>query len=74
MQIRITYCLECNYLPRATSLAAELKQRFGVDAELIVGHEGIFDVEVDGRKVFSKFDVKRFPNPGEVEEGIAASR
>jgi selenoprotein W-related protein len=51
-------------------LAAELKQRFNVEAELKPGHKGIFDVEVDGKKVFSKHDVHRFPNPGEVEHLI----
>jgi selT/selW/selH-like putative selenoprotein len=51
-------------------LAAELKKRFDVDAELKPGHKGIFDVEVDGRKVFSKYDVNRFPQAGEVEKLI----
>lgn len=30
------------------------------------GDGGIFDVEVDGRLVFSKHDEGRFPEPGEV--------
>jgi predicted Rdx family selenoprotein len=48
-------------------LAAELKQEFGVDARLIKGQGGIFDVEVDGRMVFSKHkEGARFPEDGEV--------
>jgi selT/selW/selH-like putative selenoprotein len=53
-------------------LAAELKKRFGIDPELQPGHKGVFDVEADGRKVFSKYETHRFPNPGEVEELLEA--
>lgn len=48
-------------------MAAELKQRFGVESRLIKGGGGIFDVRVDGDLVFSKFRESRFPDPGEVE-------
>jgi selT/selW/selH-like putative selenoprotein len=51
-------------------LAADLKKRFDVDAELKPGGGGIFDVEVDGTKVYSKKETHRFPNPGEVDELI----
>ena len=44
-------------------MAAELKQGFDVEAELIKGKSGIFDVAVDGEIVFSKGEVGRFPNP-----------
>jgi selT/selW/selH-like putative selenoprotein len=47
-------------------LAAELKQRYGVDAEIKKGHKGIFDVEVDGELVYSKYDTHRFPKPNEI--------
>jgi len=38
----------------------------GIDAELIAGSGGIFDVKVDGRPVFSKHRTGRFPQPGEI--------
>ena len=41
----------------------------GVNAELIPGDKGIFDVVADGRKVFSKDESGRFP---EADEVIAA--
>ena len=44
-----------------------MRERFGLDAELIKGTHGIFDVKVDGDLVFSKRDLGRFPLPGEVE-------
>lgn len=48
-------------------MAAELKEAFGVEAEIIRGSGGVFDVVVDGKKVFSKHDAGgRFPEPGEV--------
>lgn len=37
-----------------------------MEAKLVPGRNGIFDVIVDGELVFSKFKVGRFPEPGEV--------
>jgi selT/selW/selH-like putative selenoprotein len=47
-------------------LAAAIRSELGVEAELIKGDNGIFDVEVDGRRVFSKHAVGRFPENDEV--------
>jgi selT/selW/selH-like putative selenoprotein len=47
-----------------------LKESFGVDAELIGGKDGVFDVHVDGKLIFSKHELGRFPEPGEVEAKI----
>jgi len=47
-------------------LAAAIRSEFGVEAELVKGENGIFDVEVDGRRVFSKHEVGRFPENDEV--------
>jgi len=51
-------------------LAASLKQRFGIEAELVRGKDGVFDVRVDGALVFSKHALGRFPEAGEVERAI----
>ena len=48
-------------------MAADLKQRFGVESILKPGHGGVFDVFADGTLVYSKKETKRFPNPGEVD-------
>lgn len=37
-----------------------------MEARLIPGNNGIFDVKVDGRVVYSKYQTGRFPEPGEV--------
>ena len=44
-----------------------MREALEVDSELIAGGGGIFDVIVDGKKIYSKFETGRFPNPGEVE-------
>lgn len=47
-------------------MAAELKKQLGVSATLTAGSGGVFDVTVDGTVVFSKKQVGRFPEEGEV--------
>lgn len=34
--------------------------------ELIAASGGVFEVELDGRKIFSKAEQKRFPEEGEI--------
>lgn len=59
-------------MPSAARLAAELRDAFGVEARLIKGGGGIFDVIADGDLVFSKHQVHRFPDDGEVTDRIKA--
>jgi selenoprotein W-related protein len=47
-------------------LAAELKKHLGAESTLTPGGGGVFDVTVDGKIIFSKKSVGRFPEPGEV--------
>ena len=47
-------------------MAAALSRELGVEAELIEGDKGIFDVEANGKIVFSKFKEGRFPEPREI--------
>jgi selT/selW/selH-like putative selenoprotein len=47
-------------------VADELREAFGVESTLVPGDNGIFDVTVDGKVVFSKYEIGRFPQPGEV--------
>ncbi len=37
-----------------------------MDPELVKGDNGIFDVEIDGERIFSKHDAGRFPEHEEV--------
>lgn len=43
-----------------------MRKALGVEANLVPGKGGIFDVIVDEKLVFSKFESGRFPNPGEI--------
>lgn len=54
-------------------MAADLKQNFDVDAILKPGHGGIFDVELDGKRIYSKHETQRFPHPGEIDGIIERS-
>ena len=47
-------------------MAAELKQSFGAESTLLPGGGGVFDVTVDGKTIFSKKSVGRFPEEGEI--------
>jgi selenoprotein W-related protein len=47
-------------------LAAAISDRFGVQAELVKGKNGVFDVVVDGDLVFSKHKEGRFPQNDEI--------
>ncbi|MDP7335051.1 MAG: Rdx family protein [SAR324 cluster bacterium] len=42
----------------------------GVSVDLIKGSNGIFDVEIDGKIVYSKSKTGRFPNRGELSSFI----
>jgi len=47
-------------------MGEELKKNLGADIELIAGSNGVFDVSVDGKTIFSKFDRGRFPQTDEI--------
>ena len=47
-------------------MSDDLKQRFGADVELVPGGGGVFEISVDGRLVFSKKELGRFPTDDEI--------
>lgn len=51
---------------------AELTTRFGdrVNCSLHRGDRGVFDVLADGKKIFSKDEVGRFPALGEIADSL----
>ena len=67
MKVSIEYCAQWNYLPRASSLEAELKSRFpGVETKLISSGGGVYEIILEGELIFSKKTLGRFPDDGEV--------
>lgn len=49
-----------------------MREAFGVEAELVRGGGGVFDVEVDGRVVYSKHECGAFPDESALIEGLKA--
>ena len=47
-------------------MAADIEAEIGVEPELIRGGGGIFDVTVDGKRIYSKQAVGRFPESEEI--------
>lgn len=47
-------------------MAAAIEERTGTEVELIEGGGGIFDVTVDGRRIYSKHETGRFPEHDEI--------
>lgn len=73
MRITITYCAECAYADQAVGLTGKLLARYEDDIEelrIVPGHEGIFDVEIDGKMVFTRGSSGRFPDAEEIAKAI----
>jgi selT/selW/selH-like putative selenoprotein len=51
-----------------------IAEEVGVKPKLIEGAGGIFDVVVDGRKIFSKHEAGRFPDPYEIINQLTPAR
>lgn len=49
-------------------MAAEIKKKYGEDTELVRGGSGVFEVSLDGKPLFSKKKLHRFPEVSEIFE------
>ena len=47
-----------------------MSRELGVEAQLIRGDNGVFDVVADGKLIFSKHAMGRFPEEGEIVEAL----
>lgn len=54
----------------ATGLAAKISEELGIEALLVTGVAGVFDVIADGTVVFSKLEEQRFPQDIEIIEAL----
>lgn len=68
--VTIFYCVTCNYAPQATAAAEALREALGIEAVLVRGHSGRFEVEVDGEVVLAK-GTNGFPTSRDVVEAVA---
>jgi selenoprotein W-related protein len=68
-RVTIEYCVPCHYLPRAVALADEVLGQWApilTGLELQSGRGGRLEVSVDDELVFSKAELGRFPEDGEI--------
>ncbi|QOZ30249.1 SelT/SelW/SelH family protein [Bradyrhizobium sp. CCBAU 51753] len=72
-EVSITYCRPCGYEKRAKEAAALLRRRLGLDATLVPGKGGIFEVRL-GDKVVAKRAKGHFPDAAEIVAAVAAAR
>ena len=70
LKIQILHCTSCGFTAYAEQMAAELYDTFGVEADLVRGFNGNFDVIVNGEIIFSRTDTLRFPRDDEVQSEI----
>ncbi len=55
-------------------MAAEIRRKYGADTELVPGSKGIFDVSVDGKLIFSKYEEGHFPEATELFARVSDKR
>jgi selT/selW/selH-like putative selenoprotein len=51
-------------------LAAAIKKAKGIDAQLVKGSGGVFDVFQDDALIFSKHEQNRFPEADEIVDAL----
>jgi len=49
-------------------LAVEIDTEFGITAQMIASSGGVFEVDLNGKRIFSKKELNRFPEEDEVQE------
>lgn len=70
--ITIEYCPKCGWMLRAAYFAQELLTTFPADVHGVLLHpsevNGTFKVSVDGREVFDRKTMQRFPEAKELKQ------
>lgn len=72
-RVEIEYCTQCRWLLRAAWMAQELLTTFETslaEVALIPGTGGIFELRLDGDKLFSRKKQGRFPDLKELKQLI----
>jgi len=70
-RVEIEYCSQCRFILRASWFAQELLSTFGdelSEVALVPGTGGIFEVRLDGERLWNKKDAGRFPEPKEIKQ------
>lgn len=70
-RVEIVYCRRCRFVLRAGWLAQELLKTLGDavgELALVPGDGGVFEVWVEGERVFSRAEAGRFPESKELKQ------
>jgi selenoprotein W-related protein len=70
-QIEIHYCTQCRWMLRAAWMAQELLTTFEQElgsVALSPGTGGVFEIQVNGEKIWSRQDAGRFPDIKELKQ------
>jgi selenoprotein W-related protein len=76
VSLEITYCQPCGHQPQAMALVNQLLATYGMplnrnlSVTLKPADKGVFDIVLDGKLVFSRKQVGRFPTFEEVKKEI----
>ena len=71
--VTIVYCRPCGYEKRARDVAAALREQLALDATLVPGRDGVFEIKL-GEKIVAKRAKGYFPGPDDVVAAVAATR
>ena len=71
--VTIVYCRPCGYEQRAREVAAALLDQLALQATLVPGTGGVFEVRL-GEKTVARRAKGYFPGPDDVVAAVAAAR
>jgi selenoprotein W-related protein len=71
--VSIIYCRPCGYENRAKEAAAALRQQLAIDAKLVPGTGGVFEVRV-GDEIVAKRSKGHFPDAAEIVAAVTAAQ
>jgi selenoprotein W-related protein len=71
--VTIVYCRPCGYEKRAKEAAAALRRQLALEADLVAGKGGVFQVKLGDRIVASR-SKGHFPGTDEIVAAVAAAR
>lgn len=70
--VEIVYCRPCGYERRAKEAASALRKAFAINAKLVPGTGGVFEVRVDDAVVVKR-SLAHFPDTKEIIAAVGAA-
>ena len=71
MKIHIEYCIKWNYGPEFDRVSNEIKNWFPqalIEGNTTSPRTGSFEISLNGKLVYSKFDTYKFPTKSEIND------